>query len=79
MKHIPVDTKRYEDAKAASLRRNITDKVSSSQSDDGPYYTAETSQHGEDELGHRIVMSWGLPVSPHEKKPMVRTVTIGLL
>ena len=51
MKHIPVDTKRYEDAKAASLRRNITDKVSSSQSDDGSYYTAETSQHGQGELG----------------------------
>jgi hypothetical protein len=52
MRHIPIDTKRFEAAKAATLRRGITDKVPSSQSDSslGSYHSAETNQHSQDEL-----------------------------
>ena len=51
MRHIPIDTKRFEDAKAATLCRSITDKVPSSQSDSSlGSCTVEIHQHSQDEL-----------------------------
>jgi hypothetical protein len=52
MRHIPIDIKRFEAAKAATLRCGVTDKVPSTQSDSSlcSYHSAETNQHSEDEF-----------------------------
>ena len=82
MRHIPIDTKRFEDAKAATLRRSITDKVPSSQSDSSlGSYTTDTNQHSQDEFesasGSESCTSDAIsPSSPTQDRNEARTGSI---